>query len=79
MNLKDLAELRYGKKFGCLYGYLEGQVELVLDCFDPMNIDGVEHYRVSTQIKTRVPGVSKRESFELPAHTRVKGKDIWML
>lgn len=72
MNLKELVDSRYGKKFRCMYGYLEGRAELVLDCFDPRQIDGVDYYRVSTDILDKNLGVSKRESFELPYYIRVK-------
>lgn len=72
MNLKDLADIRCGKIFRCMYGYLEGRTELVLDCFDPMRIEGVDHYRVSARVLDKNRGVSNRESFELPAYTRVK-------
>lgn len=72
MNLKELVDSRYGKRFKCMHGYLEGRTELVLDCFDPTRIDGVDHYRVSIEILDKGRGVSKRESFELPGYIRVK-------
>lgn len=72
MNLKYLADTRCGKEFRCMYGYMEGRTKLVLDSFDPMRIEGVDHYRVSTEVPDKNRGISKRESFELPAYTRVK-------